>query len=182
MANDELIGEMPTTGAMRPGPVGLSSAPAALSAATGGVRPVAIRIVKIGVDTEVERRPIIDGVMQDPTGPWVVGWYGLTSRHGVPGNAVLAGHVDFAGVGPAVLARAAELHARDLIELTGADVRVYRYTVLWNRLYDIADAPIAEIIGPTKRESMILITCGGPFDSARQEYLQRHLIRAERTA
>jgi sortase (surface protein transpeptidase) len=142
---------------------------------------VAIRIPRIQVDTIVERRPIVDGVMTDPTGPWVVSWYGATGRLGMPGNVVMAGHVDFVGVGPAVFARVGELVQGDRIEVTGEDVRLYRYEVDWLRLYEAATAPVDQIIGPTADETITLITCGGEFIPERQEYVDRLILRARRS-
>jgi sortase (surface protein transpeptidase) len=178
MTDGQKTGEMPTTGGARPGP----SLPllAGNRSAFRGVRPIAIRIPAIQVDSEVERRPITDNQMADPTGPYVVAWYGATGRLGIPGNAVLAGHVDYAGVGPAVFARLGELAMGDHIELTGEDVGVYRYAVAWSELYDAVAAPVDDIIGPTKTESVTLITCGGVFDSDSGSYESRLIVRAER--
>jgi len=178
MADKKPIGEMPSTGAARPGP----SLP--LSPRTGavfsGVRPIAIRIPDIQVDSEVERRPIVEGFMQAPTGPFVVAWYGATGRLGAPGNAVFAGHVDYVNIGPAVFARIGELATGDHIELTGEDVNVYRYAVRWSQTYDVATAPVPEIIGPTDTESITLITCAGTFDAGSSTYDQRLVVRGER--
>lgn len=178
MADERQTGEMPTTGGVRPGP----SLPSLVSGRVRfrGVRPIAIRIPRIQVDSEVERRPITENQMLDPTGPYVVAWYGATGRLGVPGNAVMAGHVDWAGVGPAVFARLGELAAGDWIELTGEDVGVYRYAVTWLELYDAATAPVDDIIGPTNTEVVTLITCGGAFDAVAGSYVGRLIVRAER--
>ena len=84
-------GEVPTTGGRRPGPL----AEAAPPARRAGVPPVALAIEAAGIAAEVERLQIIDGAMQNPTGPWVVSWYKETARLGETGNAVLAGHVEY---------------------------------------------------------------------------------------
>lgn len=145
------------------------------------LRPIAIKIAKIQVDAEIERRPITDGVMVDPTGPFVVAWYGKTGRLGEPnGNVVLAGHVDYAGVGPAVFARVGELQNGDRVEVIGEGVRRFRFAVTASNYYDAVNAPVEEIIGPTEVESVTLITCGGNFDAAAQQYDQRLIVRAER--
>ncbi|MEQ1824258.1 MAG: class F sortase, partial [Fimbriimonadaceae bacterium] len=102
--SERSVGEFPTTGTSRSGPVGWLS----LATPFLGVRPISMRIPAIQVDAEIERRPVVDGVMADPTGPYVIAWYGATSKLGIGGNVVLAGHVDYAGVGPAVFARIAE--------------------------------------------------------------------------
>ncbi|MER3439402.1 MAG: hypothetical protein C4346_18430 [Chloroflexota bacterium] len=176
--HDDLRGPMPTTGGMRPGPVDAIPAPG--FARRVGARPVAIRIPAIQVDTDVETARIVDGVMQDPSGPWIVAWYSQTSRVGVPGNAVFAGHLDYYGVGPAVFWRLRELLPGDVIEITGNTGLLYRYRVEWVRAFDTGTAPVAEIVGPTTTESVTLITCGGTFDAARGEYDQRVVVRAVR--
>src|SRR4051794_15938540 len=71
-------GDTPTTGGMRPGPVGLN--PPTLR--TKGVRPVAIKITKAQVDSEVESVNIVNGVMENPTTPYIVAWYRGTGKLG----------------------------------------------------------------------------------------------------
>lgn len=178
---EEVHGEMPTTGAARPGPARWFATTAQTAQGQTWLRPIAIRIPAIQVDAEIERRPIVNGVMQDPTGPFVVAWYGATGRLGEPnGNVVLAGHVDYAGVGPAVFARVGELVEGDEVELLGESVKSFRFRVAWSRMYDAATAPVEEIIGPTDAQSTTLITCGGNFDQGTQTYDQRLIVRAER--
>jgi sortase (surface protein transpeptidase) len=41
-------------------------------------------------------------------------------------------------------------------------------------------APVSEIVGPTSREVVTLITCGGTFDSGSRNYSDRLVVRAER--
>ena len=71
--------EIPTTGARRPGPI---VAVASGSGVRRGVTPVAIHIAKAGVDAPIETGAIIDGMMQDPTGPRVDGPQG-SDIHGL---------------------------------------------------------------------------------------------------
>ena len=176
------LGDMPTTGGARPGPVSVSDAPAAAAATapTAGARPVALRIPAIQVDAEVERAFIVDGAMQEPTGPFVVAWYGQTERVGVPGNAVFSGHVDYAGVGPAVFARVGELGVGDTIEVVAATGGQLAYAVEWSELYPAATAPVDEILRQSDAEEVTLITCGGAFDAATGVYSDRLVVRARR--
>jgi LPXTG-site transpeptidase (sortase) family protein len=178
MANKQPLGEMPSTGGARPGP-SLPQVPRS-TPRFKGVRPIAIRIPSIQVDSEIERRPIIEGNMQAPTGPFVVAWYGATGRLGVTGNAVFAGHVDYVNIGPAVFARVGELTEGDTVELTGEDVNVYRYSVISSHVYDSSSAPVLEIIGRTETESITLITCAGTFDASSHTYNQRLVVSGER--
>lgn len=170
-------GEVPSTGALRPGPVG--AVPPSAPVTTGTI-PKAIQIAKADVNAQIEVRAIVNGVMQDPTGPWVVSWYEETARLGQVGNVVLAGHVDYWDVGPAVLYHVGNLQKGDVIDVTGADGQIYKYQVEWDQLFNAANAPLEEIVGPTKNQSLTIITCGGDFDYATGHYLQRRVIRAER--
>ena len=176
--------EVPTTGGRRPGPVVVGT-PEAL-AKPRGAAPVAIWIDKAGVDAPVERGDIVDGVMQNPSGPWVVAWYDDLAAPGEGSNTVLAGHVDYWDVGPAVFWNLKDLVPGDTIRLTGEDGRVFEYAVEWSKLYDVATELTPQVIqeditGPTTRESVTLITCGGPFDPTTGQYLQRLIVRATLT-
>lgn len=84
------------TGVLQAGPLGITPAP------DPGRTPIAIRIPDSGVDAEIERQQIVEGQMLDPTGPWVVSWYEQTARIGAVGNCVMAGHLDYWDIGPAV--------------------------------------------------------------------------------
>ncbi len=172
--------EIPTTGARRAGPI---VAVASGSGVRRGVTPVAIQIAKAGVDAPIETGAIIDGMMQDPTGPWVVAWYDDLAALDEGGNAVMAGHVDYWDTGPAVFYTLGDLASGDEIAVAGAGGTVYTYAVEWSRMYELAElisAAIQEIVGDTGQESLALITCGGVFDPATGEYLERMVVRAVR--
>jgi LPXTG-site transpeptidase (sortase) family protein len=171
------VGEMPTSGGMRPGPIGLQPEE---PVRREGVLPVAIRIEKAGIEAEIETIEIVDGIMQNPTGPWIVSWYKETAKPGEIGNIVLAGHLDYWDVGAAVFYNIGLLEPADRIEVTGEDGVIYIYEVDWRENYDAANAPIQDIVGQTEDENLTLITCGGPFDYQTGEYLQRTVVRAHR--
>ena len=172
-------GEVPTTGGLRPGPVGVVPPTTATQA---GTIPKSIRIDKALVDAQIEQSDIINGVMQDPTGPWVVSWYKETARLGQTGNVVMAGHVDYWNVGPSVFYHVGDLTKGDQIDVTGADGNVYKYAVDWNKLINAdADAQtIQAVVGATSGQDLTLITCGGTFNYDTGHYLQRRVIRAHR--
>lgn len=171
------VGEMPTTGGLRPGPSGEQPIP---SVTQDGAVPLAIEIANAAVNAQIERQQIVDGVMLDPTGPWVISWYEESSKLGELGNILMAGHLDYWDVGPAVLYNVNNLSEGDLIQVTGDDGTIYTYSVLWRENFETATAPIQDIVGPTESESLTIITCGGPFDYANGVYLQRTVVRAER--
>ena len=175
------IGEVPSTGGMRPGPVG---AQPPSTARRVGVEPTALRIEDAGIDNSIQPLQIIEGVMQNPSGPFVVGWYEQTSKPGGDGNAVMAGHVDYWNVGPAVfyeLPRGTVTEDSEIVVI-GSDGNEYVYAVEWQKLYNLEELTVEiineEIVGPTDAPSLTLITCGGEFDPITAQYLSRYVVRA----
>lgn len=172
-------GAMPSSGALRPGPVGETSP---LPRASRPSVPVRIVVEIAGVDASIEQQNIVDGVMSTPSGPWVVAWYPQTATLGEQGNVVLAGHVDFWGVGPSVFFNISKLQPGDEIVLTGEEGREYVYAVEWSKAFTLEEltdgGKLAEVSGPTDTRSLTLITCGGDFDYVNGEYLSRQVVRA----
>lgn len=178
------IGDIPTTGGMRPGPVGVQPPTAGTRV---GVEPTALRSDKAGIDAPIEPLQIVEGVMQNPSGPFVVGWYVETAKPGANGNAVMSGHVDYWNVGAAVFwelppPRQA-LAEGDPIVVIGGDGTEYTYAVEWQKMYNLDELTVetinGEIVGPTDAPSLTLITCGGEFDPVSGQYLSRYVVRAK---
>jgi hypothetical protein len=170
------VGDVPSTGARRPGPANV----ALERMRTDVVAPVGLAIEAAGIDAGIEPLRVVDGAMQDPTGPWVVAWYENLGSLGTAGNVVMAGHIDYWNVGPAVFYNLSTLGAGDEIVVTGNDGKAYPFAVEWVRQYDSASIPLDEVAGPTEEQSLTLITCGGAFDYANGHYLQRTVVRANR--
>ncbi|MDQ3656577.1 MAG: class F sortase [Chloroflexota bacterium] len=176
-----LPGEMPTTGALRPGPVGQLPPESIVSASI----PMSIKVEAAGIDAEVEALDIVDGKMEDPTGPWVVSWYRQSAALGEIGNVMLAGHVDYWGVGPSVFYNVRDLVEGDRIDLTGENGELFSYDVVWNETFaleELVSGIMAEIVAPSEDQIATLFTCGGEFDYVNGEYLSRTVIRGQRIA
>jgi len=129
-------------------------------------------VVTLGVDGQ--------GVMQSPKTAFEVGWYDFTAQPGTGGNAVFSGHVDFASVGAAVFWNLRKLGPGDLVEVRLADGTTYQYVVVSNVSYPGDDAPIADIVGPTGKDTVTIITCTGTFNREVHQYSHRLVVRAER--
>lgn len=172
--------QLPTWGSdtseqVQAGPLGLNPM------SDDGTAPVSITIPDAGVDTEVERNQIVDGVMLDPSGPWVASWYQETGLLGETDNTVMSGHVDYWDVGPAVFWEVPNLAQGAAINVVGENGATYTYEVEWVQDFEVAGLTaeaISDIVGPTETESLTLITCGGAFDYDRGEYLSRTVVRA----
>lgn len=178
------LSEVPTTGARRPGPVILNGtrlrAPAPV-----GFAPVELQIDKIGLYGPVEVGAIENGVMKDPSGPWVVSWYEPLGKAGEQDNVVMAGHVDYWDTGPAIFWSVPSLAPGDVLRVIGENGETIEYAVEWARLFDVATELTPEVIqtqivGDTGQESLTLITCGGQFNYETGEYLQRFVVRANK--
>ena len=162
------------SGEMQAGPLGLNPT------AEQATAPVSISIPDASVDAEVERNQIVDGVMLDPSGPWVVSWYQETGMLGEVDNAVMSGHVDYWDVGPAVFWTVGNLPEGALMDVQGENGATYTFAVEWVKTYEVAGLTsevINEIVGPTEYRAITLITCGGDFNYDTGEYLSRTIIR-----
>jgi hypothetical protein len=171
-------GEMPTTGAIRGAPVGQQ--PLAVVAATATI-PVGIQVAKAQIDAQIEVLNIVNGSMENPTGPWVVSWYLQTAELGEIGNVVLAGHVDYWNVGPSVFYSVGSLAEGDEIVLTGANNATFTYVVSTNDTFgleDLTSGKLSEVVNPTPTPALTMITCGGEFDYVNGEYLSRTVVRS----
>ncbi len=150
--------------------------------ATPSQAPLARLVIpSIGVDAPISVKGFDpNGVMDAPNGPEDVAWYQFTTRPGEGGNAVFSAHVDYRNYGPAVFARLKDLKKGDAVEVHLADGTIYRYEVVVSVSYPAETAPVEDIVGPTSREVITLITCAGTFDQASRQYSHRLVVRAER--
>jgi LPXTG-site transpeptidase (sortase) family protein len=120
------------------------------------------------------------GVMESPDNAYDTAWYDFSAKPGYGGNAVFSGHVDYINVGKAVFWELKDLNPGDEIHVRLEDGTLYRYEVNFKQQYDAATAPVEEIVGPTPKETVTLITCSGTFSSASGQYDKRLVVRAER--
>lgn len=156
--------------------------PVTATAVPKGEVPERLVIPSIGVDAPIVVLGLdAQGVMESPSGPEDVGWYDFSARPSAPGNAVFSGHVDFHDYGEAVFWDLHKLKSGDIIEVHGKGGSVYRYEVVSSLTYPAAEAPVGEIVGETKRETVTLITCAGTFNSDVRQYSRRLVVQAERT-
>ena len=175
------LGPVPSTGTIRDG---FATDQLTQQQTAAGVRPAALIVEKAQIDAEIEVQQIADGVMQNPSGPWIVAWYEQTAELGVLGNVVMAGHVDYWNVGPSVFFNLRDMVEGDEIEVVGENQTSYYYAVEWNETFgldELTSGTIGDLVGPTEDPVLTLITCGGEFDYASGEYLSRTVVRANLT-
>jgi hypothetical protein len=143
--------------------------------------PVSLRIPAIGVNARVISLGLdaSGGVAVPPLStPFVTSWYDRGPAPGQDGPAVLLGHVDAAGVGPAVFYKLGDLVPGDLVYVTRKDHRTVVFRVTAVTLYPEQDFPAQEVYGYTPHPTLRLITCGGDYDERTHHYLDRTIAFA----
>jgi sortase (surface protein transpeptidase) len=119
-----------------------------------------------------------DGGMELPATVNAIGWYQFGARPADrSGTTVLAGHVDTRkeGLGPLAGLRSVEPGAK--IELIAADGTSRRYRVEEVDVIRKARVPLDQIFAREGAETLVVITCGGPY-SPRTGYRDNVVVTA----
>lgn len=132
--------------------------------------PVELRIPAIGVSVPVSELGLNpDQTVEVPTDFQLPGWYRLGTAPGQLGSAVILGHVD-SYRGPAVFFRLQHLQVGDEVEVTLADGAIARFAVTEMATYPKAQFPAEQVYGSQGTSALVLVTCGGEFDSEARSY------------
>ena len=169
--------------------VGNSGAPRAVSSApVAGEAPLGdtLVIARLNINAPVSSIGVPEsGEMPDPKGYFNVALYkfdlhpGLGGYPGTNSNTVIAGHVDSAVYGQAVLwnLRAGPIAVGDVIDYYTASGKRFSYIVQWFADYP-PDANWAAIVASNGHDELTIITCIGTFDSSIRQYSHRRVVRA----
>jgi hypothetical protein len=128
-----------------------------------------LRITGHDVDARIRRVQVVGHEMQIPQDPRLVGWWTAgAAPEDRQGTVVIVGHINYAGVSGALSVLPA-LRPGEAISIAEPR-RTVRYRVAAVRTYPktsgIPDSVFAQN-GPAR---LVLITCGGPFDSTTGNY------------
>jgi hypothetical protein len=149
----------------------------AVPEAAGAFAPAQITIPSLGMNAAIEQIGIVDGVMGVPVDAWKVGWYHQLSSPGLTGNTIMAGHVDWWGIGPTIFANLASIQLGAMIYLVDPNGAGATYTV--SSVESVAaDTNAITVIAPTEVPSLTLITCTGSFTGV--EYTSLLIVKAIR--
>ena len=142
-------------------------------------------IPAIGVDANIQSVGLSwrgDGTMGIPTNFTDVAWYNQGPKPGMPGIAVISGHVDGKDVQKAVFYDLEKLKLGDLVEVIDKKGTVLQFSVVESRTYNY-DSPTADIfIGDSAKARINLITCSGDWNKEKKLYNQRIVVTAELVA
>lgn len=182
---DIAMGQVPISTASVPAsPAGATLGKASVVPASPRVRPTAVfvpsrlAIPRLGVDAAV--LPVSVGTDRSlgvPDDPAVLGWWRQGAHPGQPaGSVVIDGHVDTARTGPGALFRLRSLVPGDIVVVSGQG-RAQRYVVAARRQYPKAALPAA-VFDQRVSGRLVLVTCGGRFDSRTRHYADNVVVFA----
>lgn len=145
-----------------------------------GAAPVRVRLPSVRIDAPVAAVAIDvnNGVLGIPASIRRTGWWRDGAAPGARSGAVLiAGHVDSGRGGTGAFFRLHLTRVGDRVQVTAADGRTYTYRVVSVRDYRKSSLPISAYSssGPAR---LVLVTCGGPFDSAAGHYRDNVVLTA----
>jgi hypothetical protein len=147
------------------------------------VSPNRIEIPKIhAVAPIVPVGTTADRELEIPLNPKRVGWWKYGAKPGATtGTAILAGHINYAGVtGP--MATIGKLNPGDDVFVFGtqnADKQhEVRFRVTGVRTYHKTRLPYQQIFDQKSVGRIAIVTCGGPFDASTGNYLDNIVVFA----
>jgi hypothetical protein len=145
--------------------------------------PSSIRIDTIGVDAPVVPVGLEpDGAMEIPHDVSTIGWYELGVLPGEDGTAVLSGHVDSRTQGRGAFFDLRHLDVDDRVTVAGEDGAQTDWRVVARTSYPKDELPIEDIFTRFSDPRLVLITCGGAFDSDTRHYQENVVVYAEPVA
>jgi len=137
-----------------------------------GSAAIDMPVIPVGVEA--------GGFRELPVDPAIAGWYRFGPDPWSPdGNTVISAHIDAPQypIGPFAALR--DLGAGTEVVVTGEDGSVARYGVATVTYYPKQDLPVEQIFARAGTRSLVLITCGGAFDSNTGRYADNVVVIAE---
>jgi sortase (surface protein transpeptidase) len=144
-------------------------------------RPVMLALPSVGVMAPVIAVGVSEGNLQVPEDPAQVGWWTSSAEAGADtGSVIIDGHVDTASGGPGALYRMGigKLQLGDTVVVTTVLGRKINYRIYAQSVYLKAAGLPADIFAASREPRLVLITCGGAFDSAGRTYADNVVVFA----
>lgn len=142
--------------------------------------PTRLRIPSIDVDATIGAIGVeANGELEVPENVRTLGWYRYGPAPGEPGATVIAGHVDSREQGPGAFFNLRTLDVGARVSVTDSAGDEHRYDVVARRTYDKSVLPTDELFSRAGPSQLVLITCGGDFDSSARSYRDNVVIYAQ---
>lgn len=140
--------------------------------------PTRVRMPDVGVDAPVIPVGVgANGELGIPDEPRALGWWQQGAHPDGPGAVVIAGHVDTAKDGPGALFRLDQAQVGEFLILE-TNLGSHRYVVTDIERYAKVDLP-ALTFTTTGPPHLILITCGGAFNTVTHQYADNVVVSAD---
>jgi len=143
-------------------------------------RPTRVRISTLGIDAPVASVGIdlAKGELDVPVNIGRTGWWRDGAAPGDSAGAVLiGGHVDSARAGAGAFFTLKNATSRDRVQIVTSDGRTRTYRVTSVRRMPKEQLP-TEIYSLKGRARLVLVTCGGTFDTATGHYRDNVVVTA----
>ena len=152
-----------------------------LTPARAAVPPVRVQISSAGIDMEVVPVGVEPGgFMELPPNPAIAGWYRFgPDPWSADGNTVISAHIDAPDYPIGPFAELRSLPADAEVSVTGADGSTAVYGVVSVTYYPKQELPTEAIFAREGTRTLVLITCGGAFDSSTGRYADNVVVVAE---
>lgn len=147
-------------------------------------RPIMLALPSVDVTAPVMAVGVSQGNLQVPDDPAQVGWWISSAEAGSDtGSVIMDGHVDTASGGPGALYRMGigKLHLGDRVVVTTMLGRKVSYRIYAQSVYVKAAGLPADIFAASREPRLVLITCGGAFDSDGRSYVDNVVVYARPT-
>jgi hypothetical protein len=124
---------------------------------------------RLGVNAPISDVAVHGGVMDVPLNPRTVGWWSGGAAPGADhGNVVIVGHINYAGTAGA-LGVLPSARPGDVVGLHEGG-RMLQYRMVAVHSYPKSRGLPIDLFSKTGPAQLVLITCGGPFDSSTGNY------------
>lgn len=142
-------------------------------------KPVRLIIPAIGVNANIQSVGLFwsgDGDMSIPTNFTDVAWYNGGPRPGMPGSAVIDGHLDGRNVREAVFYNLGNLIPGDIVEVVDQGGSILQFQVIRLETYDY-NATTSDIFTSNGSGTYLnLITCAGDWIKGKNIYNERVVV------
>lgn len=119
----------------------------------------------------------LDTMPLDNANDYKAGWYDHSARPGAIGPAIIAGHINYSGH-QGIFANLPDMRPGEHIYVGRADGTVAEFTVTKKVVTPKTDFPKGGVFAPTTAHELILISCGGGYDSLTHHYYDNVIVYA----
>lgn len=145
------------------------------------IAPVNISVPAVSINMKVLPQGLAkDGQMDVPSNSHIAGWYQFgPGPKSATGTTVIVAHIDarIGGIGP--FSRIKDLPAGSPITVQASDGSVQTYLTTAVQEFAKEGAPMSEYFDRSGAPRLVLITCGGKFNSKTGHYFDNIAVVAE---